>query len=106
MREARARLAGRVREIRREVFGRDGVPSLAQALGIPHQTWMNYESGVMIPAQIILRFIEASGADAHWLLTGEGDRYRRTGTSCRGSVPAPPSESLTQNGAEHGNGCS
>ena len=66
-------LAGRVREIRRQVFGEQGGPRLAEALGLPDRTWRNYEAGVTIPAPVILRFIEVCGASPHWLLTGEGE---------------------------------
>ena len=38
----RTNLAERVREIRREFFGEDGVPLLAEALKLPPRTWMNY----------------------------------------------------------------
>jgi hypothetical protein len=69
-------LASRVREIRREVFGEDGVPQLSEQLGFPARTWENCEAGVIIPGEVILRFIELTGADPHWLLTGEGERYR------------------------------
>ena len=80
-------LAGRVREIRRQVFGERGGPRLAEALGLPDRTWRNYEAGVTIPAPVILRFIEVCGASPHWLLTGEGEPLvearptGRTGTS-------------------------
>jgi hypothetical protein len=70
-------LAYRVREIRLELFGEQGVPSLAETLCLPHLTWLSYESGVTIPAQVILGFIETTGANPRWLLTGEGDKYNR-----------------------------
>jgi hypothetical protein len=66
-------LAGRVRQIRRQVFGEQGGPRLAAALGLPDRTWRNYEAGVTIPATVILRFIEVCGASPNWLLTGEGE---------------------------------
>ena len=66
-------LAGRVREIRGRLFGEQGGPRLAEALGLPDRTWRNYEAGVTIPAPVILRFIEVCGASPHWLLTGEGE---------------------------------
>jgi hypothetical protein len=69
-------LAVRVREIRRERYGDGGIPILARVLGLPVQTWVNFEAGVVIPAHVILRFIEVTGAEPHWLLTGQGDRYR------------------------------
>jgi hypothetical protein len=68
-------LAQRVREIRVERFGEGGGPLLAETLGLPERTWHNYESGVTIPALVILRFIEVTGANPRWLLTGRGDKY-------------------------------
>ena len=68
-------LASRVREIRRETFG-DGVAALSRATGIPAQTSEDCERGVTLPAGALLRFIEHTGAEPHWLLTGEGERYR------------------------------
>jgi hypothetical protein len=69
-------LAHRVRIVREELFGELGGPLLAQEVGVPFRTWMNYEDGCTIPAQAILRFMEVTNADPHWLLTGEGDKYR------------------------------
>jgi hypothetical protein len=69
-------LADRVRKIRNEAFGRDGVAPLAQVIGIPPRTWENYERGVTIPARVMLQFIEITCVEPHWLLTGEGERYR------------------------------
>ena len=70
-------LALRVREIRVERFGELGELSLALTLGVPPQTWSNYEAGVAMPAHVILQFIEVTGASPEWLLTGEGTKYRR-----------------------------
>jgi hypothetical protein len=75
--EANLGLSHRVREIREERFGVHGVPLLAEAMGIPVRTWANYESGVVIPALVILRFIELTGANPRWLLIGVGERYTR-----------------------------
>lgn len=69
-------LASRVREIRVELFGEHGGPMLAQEVGVPFRTWMNYEDGCTIPAHSILRFLEVTMAEPHWLLTGEGQKYR------------------------------
>jgi hypothetical protein len=68
-------LARRIREIREELYGEHGGPLLAEALQLPFRTWHNYEAGCTIPAHSILRFIEVTEANPHWLLTGEGDRY-------------------------------
>jgi hypothetical protein len=68
-------LPRRIRQVRRELYGSDGVPALVEALGIPEQTWSNYESGVALPAPVLLVLIEQTGVNPHWLLTGEGERY-------------------------------
>ena len=69
-------LSARVSEIRRELYGEHGAPLLAQALGLPSRTWVNYEMGVTIPGLIMLQFIEITRAHPHWLLTGEGRKYQ------------------------------
>jgi hypothetical protein len=68
-------IASRLSEVREERFGVEGVAALAGALGLPPRTWMHYESGVTIPGEVLLRFIEATGANPHWLLTGLGRKY-------------------------------
>lgn len=72
----KAGLARRVREVREELFGQNGGPLLAESLHLPFRTWHNYESGCTIPAPTILRFIEVTGANPQWLLTGEGEKFR------------------------------
>jgi hypothetical protein len=72
----RGLLGQRVREIRAELYGENGGPLLAAAVGVPHRTWVNYEAGVTIPGLVILRLIEATNVEPHWLLTGEGAKYR------------------------------
>ena len=69
-------LASRVREIRLERFGNDGTATVAKAMNIPTRTWENFENGVTIPAWILLQFIEITGVQPYWLLTGNGERYR------------------------------
>ncbi len=68
-------LSSRVREIHQEVFGEDDDCHVADELGLPRQTWRNYEAGCTIPAQVILEFILQTGANPRWLLTGEGEKY-------------------------------
>jgi hypothetical protein len=68
-------LSSRVRQIRLERFGDDGVSAMSRALEIPARTWEHYENGVTIPGQALLQFIELTGAEPHWLLTGEGEPY-------------------------------
>jgi Peptidase S24-like len=74
----KASLSRRLREIRQEIFGDHGGPELARRLGLPARTWYNYETGVTVPAEVLLGFIEQTGAHPIWLLTGDGPRYRRS----------------------------
>lgn len=71
----KASLAYRVRELREELYGEHGGPILADSVGVSFRTWLNYEAGCTIPAQVILRFIEETRAHPHWLLTGEGQKF-------------------------------
>jgi SOS-response transcriptional repressor LexA len=71
-------LSRRLREVRQEIFGDHGGPELARRLNLPARTWYNYETGVTVPAEVLLGFIEQTGANPIWLLTGEGPRYRRS----------------------------
>ncbi len=68
-------LARRIREVRLELYGENGGPLLAESLKVPFRTWMNYENGCTIPATSILRFIEVTNTNPHWLLTGSGEKY-------------------------------
>ena len=70
----RAMLAHRIQEIRHDLYGENGLPALASALNLPTRTWLNYEQGVTMPADVLLCFLEVTGTDPHWLLTGEGDQ--------------------------------
>ncbi|QEH36024.1 hypothetical protein OJF2_45820 [Aquisphaera giovannonii] len=73
----KASLSRRLREIRQEIFGEHGGPELARRLGLPARTWYNYETGVTVPAEVLLSFIEQTGANPMYLISGEGPRYRR-----------------------------
>lgn len=77
----RSPISERVREIREELFGDNSVYQMADALGLPFRTWLNYEAGCTIPAQVLLRFIDLTTAHPHWLLTGNGEKFatRRRG---------------------------
>ena len=69
-------LAERLRAIRVELFGERGGSEMARRLTLPVRTWYNYESGVTVPAEIILRFIELTCVEPVWLLHGTGARFR------------------------------
>jgi hypothetical protein len=74
----RAGIVRRLREIRQELFGERGGPELARRLNLPARTWYNYETGVSLPAEVLLAFIEQTGANPWWVLTGAGSKYRRS----------------------------
>ena len=69
-------LAERLKKVRVELFGEHGGPQLAHVLGIPARTWYNYEIGVTVPAEVILRFIDVTFVEPRWLLSGQGEKYR------------------------------
>ena len=69
-------LAERLRAIRVELFGERGGSEMARRLALPVRTWYNYESGVTVPAEIMLRFMELTSVEPMWLLHGKGPRYR------------------------------
>ena len=72
--ENQAALAARLREIREAFYGEHGAQFLADALEIPLQTWLNYESGVAIPGETVLKLIVVARVSPDWLLTGHGER--------------------------------
>ena len=41
------------------------------SLGLPARTWYNYETGVTVPAEVLLSFIEETNTNPLWLLTGK-----------------------------------
>lgn len=69
-------LSERLREIRVELHGERGGSEMARRLGLPIRTWYNYESGVTVPAEVILRFVELTSVEPRWLLHGDGPKYR------------------------------
>lgn len=73
----KAQVSARLKEVRLEIFGEHGGPDLARRLNLPARTWYNYETGVTVPAEVLLGFIQQTGVDPLWLLSGQGARYRR-----------------------------
>jgi hypothetical protein len=73
----KAQISSRLREVRQELFGEHGGPELARRLQLPARTWYNYESGVTVPAEVLLNFIDQTGTNPLWLLSGQGPKYRR-----------------------------
>src|SRR5438445_9913172 len=73
----KAVISSRLKEVREEMFGEHGGPELARRLNIPARTWYNYETGVTVPAEVLLGFIDQTGTNPVWLLSGERAKYRR-----------------------------
>ena len=69
-------LSERLREIRTELHGERGGSEMARCLGLPIRTWYNYESGVTVPAEVILKFVELTSVEPLWLLHGQGSKFR------------------------------
>ena len=74
-RQKRPELASRFREIREGLCGERGAQFLADALEVRVETWLNYESGVIMPAHVVLKLIDIARVNPHWLLTGQGDPH-------------------------------
>jgi hypothetical protein len=73
-------LAERLRAVREDFYGEHGAQFLADDLGLPLKTWVNYERRVAVPGVTLLKFIVLTGANPHWLLTGRGRKYLRRGS--------------------------
>lgn len=72
------RIGDRLRVIRVELVGPDGVEEFARRLGVSPQVWKNYEEvGELAPAALIRAFLELTGVSPLWLLRGDGPKYRR-----------------------------
>ena len=80
----KAVLASRLKLIRCEKYGEAGSADLAAAIGIPAATWANYEEGVTVPAEVLLRFMVLTQINPGWLLHGIGRKYKEPlGSSSR-----------------------
>lgn len=77
--QAKFSLAERLRLLRAELYGERGGPELARRLGLPIRTWYNYESGVTVPAEVVLKIIELTSVEPIWLLHGQGPKFRSPG---------------------------
>jgi hypothetical protein len=87
---AKLELAGRLATLRLELFGERGGPEMARRLGIPVRTWYNYEGGVTVPAEVVLKIIELTAVEPAWLLHGKGPKFRSTGRLDQRDTPARP----------------
>ena len=86
---AKYSLAERLSSLRAELYGERGGPELARQLGLPVRTWYNYESGVTVPAEVILRIIELTSVEPMWLLHGKGPKFRPPAAERRETVVGP-----------------
>jgi hypothetical protein len=68
-------MASRVRQIREELYGSNGASCLALSLEIPQRDWEAFEMGEQMTAELMLAFIEITGANPHWISSGLGDKY-------------------------------
>jgi Peptidase S24-like len=80
---AKYALAERLTALRAELFGERGGPELSRQLNLPVRTWYNYESGVTVPAEVILKIIELTSVEPMWLLHGKGPKFRAPGSEKR-----------------------
>jgi hypothetical protein len=74
---AKLALAERLASLRLELFGERGGPEMARRLSIPVRTWYNYEGGVTVPAEVVLKIIELTSVEPVWLLHGKGPKFRQ-----------------------------
>lgn len=86
---AKYALAERLSTLRAELFGDRGGPELARKLGLPIRTWYNYESGVTVPAEVVLKIIELTSVEPLWLLHGKGAKFRQPVTERHEAVIGP-----------------
>src|SRR4051812_26629137 len=84
---AKLALAERLSTLRLELFGERGGPEMARRLGIPVRTWYNYEAGVTVPAEVVLRIIQLTSLEPTWLLNGKGPKFRLSPSESAPSAP-------------------
>ncbi len=88
---AKLELAERLTALRLELFGERGGPEMARRLGIPVRTWYNYEGGVTVPAEVVLKIIELTSVEPGWLLRGKGQKFRPAANRAdRSESPSQP----------------
>jgi Peptidase S24-like len=109
---AKLALAERLSNLRLELFGDRGGPEMARRLGIPVRTWYNYEGGVTVPAEVVLKIIELTAVEPTWLLSGKGPKFRQQPRGDRAEILSKPSmtvgallrtalQLLENNGSDH-----
>jgi hypothetical protein len=94
-------LAERITTLRIEMFGSRGGPELARRLGIPTRTWYNYEGGITVPGEILLKIVEVTSVEPMWLLHGRGPKYSNLPHDSGETTPLdgmPTTTALASNG--------
>ena len=91
---AKLALAERLSSLRLELFGDRGGPEMARRLEIPVRTWYNYEGGVTVPAEVVLRIIELTSVEPVWLLHGKGPKFRQQPRMDQGDVSTKSSTTV------------
>lgn len=87
---AKLSLAERLSTLRLELYGERGGPEMARRLGIPVRTWYNYEGGVTVPAEVVLKIIELTSVEPLWLLHGRGPKFRQVPRHEQSDIPSKP----------------
>ena len=70
-------IASRLTEIRKLWCGEQGAQFFADALRLPLRAWLNYESGITVPGDVMLKFLVLTHANPKWLLSGKGAKCAR-----------------------------
>lgn len=73
----KAEIGQRLRVLRIELAGEQDYAVFTKRMGIPLRSWYQYEHGVSIPADVILRVIEGTSVEPMWLLHGREPRFRQ-----------------------------
>jgi len=68
-------LAERLVSLRTDFCGTRGGPEVARRLQISSRTWHDYERGVTVPGEILLKVIETFDVEPLWLIHREGPRF-------------------------------
>jgi transcriptional regulator with XRE-family HTH domain len=73
--DSKSEMRDRLRAVRMQRHGAAGIPKMAQELGLSPASWTNYERGVAIPSEVIVRFLVIAHVSPVWLLNGSGVPY-------------------------------
>jgi hypothetical protein len=86
-RQERMQLSERLRTVRLERYGSVALAQLTREIGVGLNTWLGFEDGARMPANILLHFVELTRVEPLWLLHGLGPKYQLA--SSRGALAGP-----------------